>query len=318
MSSRSNDQGRAYEYAWLVTLEREIAKKRKAIIEENSSFIAVQNAWNNIDCLLQEKYMTSALSAVDTLFDIEPLILEDNGDILTLKIQADDAGKSGDVRDLLIIRCGIEWEIGLSLKHNHFAVKHSRLSKSLDFGKKWFGINCSQDYWDEIKPIFSYLQSEKKKGAKWSDLPAKEKDIYMPLLNAFINELHRSNSICDKVPAKMIEHLLGQFDFYKIIGLSKKRITQIQTFNIRGTLNQSGQNKKPSQKIPLANLPTRIVDICFKPGSTNTVELYLDGGWQFSFRIHNASTLVETSLKFDIQIVGVPLNIIYIECRWTQ
>jgi hypothetical protein len=116
----------------------------------------------------------------------------------------------------------------------------------------------------------------------------------------------------------MIEHLLGQFDFYKVIGISRKRITQIQTFNLRGTLNQSGHNKKPIQTIPMANLPTRIIDICLKPGSTNTVELYLDGGWQFSFRIHNASTLVETSLKFDIQIVGVPLNIVYIECRWVQ
>ncbi|MCL2628149.1 MAG: HaeIII family restriction endonuclease [Oscillospiraceae bacterium] len=318
MSSRSNDQGRAYEYAWLRALETEISKKRKVCIEENSSFIAAQNAWNNIDHLLQEKHKVSALSAVDTLFEIEPLILENNGDILTLKIQADDAGKSGDVRDLLIIRCGIEWEIGLSLKHNHFAVKHCRLSKSLDFGEKWFGIKCSQDYWDEIKPIFSYLQTEKKKGAKWSDLPSKEKDVYIPLLNAFMNELRRSNTVCDNVPSKMIEHLLGQFDFYKIIGLSRKRITQIQTFNLRGTLNKSSQKEKPAQAIPIANLPTRIVDICLKPGSTNTVELYLDGGWQFSFRIHNASTLVETSLKFDIQIVGVPINIVHIECRWVQ
>jgi len=29
-------------------------------------------------------------------------------------------------------------------------------------------------------------------------------------------------------------------------------------------------------------------------------------GWQLSFRIHNASTLVEPSLKFDINIVGLP------------
>jgi hypothetical protein len=85
---------------------------------------------------------------------------------------------------------------------------------------------------------------------------------------------------------------------------------------LRGTLNQSGKTTKPLQIIPVAHLPTRIVDICFKPNSNNTVELYLDGGWQFSFRIHNASTKVETSLKFDVQIIGVPLNIFYIECKW--
>lgn len=54
----------------------------------------------------------------------------------------------------------------------------------------------------------------------------------------------------------------------------------------------------------------------FKPNSTNTVELYMDGGWQFNFRIHNASTKVETSLKFDVQIVGIPATIISINCSW--
>lgn len=34
-------------------------------------------------------------------------------------------------------------------------------------------------------------------------------------------------------------------------------------------------------------------------GSTNAVEMFLDNGWQLSFRIHNASTKVEPSLKFN-------------------
>ena len=42
----------------------------------------------------------------------------------------------------------------------------------------------------------------------------------------------------------------------------------------------------------------------------------MDEGWQFTFRIHNASTLVEPSLKFDIQIVGMPTAIITINCIW--
>ena len=54
----------------------------------------------------------------------------------------------------------------------------------------------------------------------------------------------------------------------------------------------------------------------FVPGKTNTVELYMDGGWQFSFRIHNAETYVKASLKFDIQIVGMPAAIITINCNW--
>lgn len=43
---------------------------------------------------------------------------------------------------------------------------------------------------------------------------------------------------------------------------------------------------------------TRIVSLDFKPNSLNTLELYLDNKRQFTFRIHNASSEVETSLKF--------------------
>ncbi|WP_425592252.1 HaeIII family restriction endonuclease [Eggerthia catenaformis] len=32
--------------------------------------------------------------------------------------------------------------------------------------------------------------------------------------------------------------------------------------------------------------------------------------------MHNASTKVESSLKFDIQIIGMPTTIISIDCRW--
>ena len=104
----------------------------------------------------------------------------------------------------------------------------------------------------------------------------------------------------------MVEYLLGEFDFYKVIGIDSKRTTQIQSYNLRGTLNKQGNKKKRSIELPISTLPTRIVSL----------ELYLDGGWQFSFRIHNASTKVESSLKFDIQIIGMPTTIISIDCRW--
>ena len=286
MSNKSNNQGRAYEFSYLITLFEEI-------------------------------YKISALAGVNTIFDLEPLILEDGCDVLELKIQSDDKGKEGDVRDVLIIRRGIEWEIGLSVKHNHFAVKHSRLSKNLDFGNKWYGIECSKQYWEDIKPIFEYLDIEKQKDSKWSDLPNKEDDVYIPLLNAFKDELERQNNMFGQdIPRLMIEYLLGEFDFYKVIGIDSKRITQIQSYNLRGTLNKQGNNRKRSMELPISALPTRIVSLEYKPNSKNTLELYLDGGWQFSFRIHNASTKVESSLKFDIQIIGMPTSIISIDCKW--
>lgn len=316
MSSQSNDQGRAYEYICLLTLEEEINKFRSANIDKNSSFYAAQRAWNSVSTDLQEGLTKAAEAAVQTIFDLEPLILEDGDDELELYIQPDTKGEEGDVRDILIVRRGIHWEVGLSIKHNHFAVKHSRLSKALDFGKHWYDVPCSKDYWNDIKPIFLYLDSEKSKRSKWSELPAKEDDVYIPLLEAFINEVKRANEKYSDIPSKMVEYLLGEYDFYKVISIDNKKLTQILSFNLRGTLNQPSSTEEPKISVPVANLPTRIVSLDFKPGSTNTVELYMDAGWQFSFRIHNAATLVEPSLKFDIQIIGMPSTIISIDCRW--
>ncbi len=163
MSLKSNNQGRAYEFSYLITLFEEISKVRPVKIENNSSFLAAEREWNTLSGSEKITYKASALAAVNTIFDLEPLILDDGDDELELIIQSDAKGEEGDVRDLLIIRRGIKWEIGFSVKHNHFAVKHSRLSKNIDFGKKWYGIECSKNYWEDIKPIFDYLEEEKLK-----------------------------------------------------------------------------------------------------------------------------------------------------------
>ncbi len=318
MSEQSNNQGRAYEYICLTTLCNEIGKLRRVEIEQNSAYNAAFHAWSLITPLFQNLLTESAKSAVATIFDMEPMIIEPSEDLLKLKIQTDNEGKDGDVRDIVISRKDVQWEIGLSLKHNHFAVKHSRLAKSLDFGKKWFGIPCSEKYWTDIKPVFDYLKTQKDNRRNWSELPHKDKDVYIPLLKAFIDEIMRSNNSNAEVPKRMVEYLLGEFDFYKVISIDSRRITQIQTYNLHGKLNQASKIAKPKIEVPIAYLPTRIVSLEFKPNSTNTVELYMDSGWQFSFRIHNASTKVETSLKFDIQIVGMPTTIISINCMWSK
>ena len=316
MSDLSNNQGRAYEYICLLTLSEEINKIRKAEIKENSAYRAAEHAWSLMPDGFKSILSSSASAVVSTIFDMEPMIIEDCDDILILKIQTDNEGKDGDVRDIVIARKDVQWEIGLSLKHNHFAVKHSRLAKGLDFGKKWFGIPCSEQYWNDIKPIFDYLTLQKSDKKNWSDLPTKDTTVYVPLLQAFMDELNRSNALDSTVPKKMVEYLLGEFDFYKVISIDSKRITRIQSYNMHGQLNRASRTIKPQIQIPVASLPTRIVKLEFKTNSTNTVELYMDGGWQFSFRIHNASTKVETSLKFDIQIVGMPTTIITINCSW--
>ena len=108
--------------------------------------------------------------------------------------------------------------------------------------------------------IFEYLDSEKQKGWKWSELANQEDNVYVPLLNAFKGWLERQICLFDKdIPRLMGECLLGEFNFYKVIGIDDKKITQIQSYNLRGTLNREGKKHKRSVKLPISTLPTRIV-----------------------------------------------------------
>ena len=316
MSNKSNNQGRAYEYIFLNSLFEVISKIREASIEKNSSFMASKQAWETLSSQDKEIYKISALTGVNIILNLEPLIIEKSNDILNLKIQSDDEGKKGDVRDIVIMRGNIDWEIGLSLKHNHFAVKHSRLSKKLDFGEKWYGIPCSEEYWKKVKPIFDFLEEEKEKKTLWKEIVNKNEDVYFPLLEAFKIEILDQNRKNIKLLENMLKYLLGKFDFYKVISIDNKKVTRVQSYNLYGTLNQDGVHEKRKIEIPIIILPTRIVSLDFKPNSLTTLELYLNNGCQFTFRIHNAEKEVKPSLKFDIQIVGMPTSIISIDSKW--
>ncbi|MBQ8565882.1 MAG: HaeIII family restriction endonuclease [Bacteroidaceae bacterium] len=318
MSTKSNNQGRAFEYACICALKETISKIRPVSIIKNSSLIAAKRAWDTIPTHNQNLYKISAISATASILKSEPRIIESNNDVLELSIQTDKQGTLGDVRDILIIRKSLTWEIGLSVKHNHFAVKHSRLSNKLDFGASWYNIPCSEQYWKDVNPVFEYLNKEKQKGSFFKDLPNKEDDVYIPLLNAFMSEISRQYTQDKNLPRKMVEYLLGKFDFYKLVSIDKKQLTQIQAFNLHGTLNQSGTRQKPEIIIPSVLLPTRIVKMDFVPERNNTIEMYMDAGWQFTFRIHNAEKKVVPSLKFDIQIVGMPTTLLTINCIWEQ
>jgi len=47
----------------------------------------------------------------------------------------------------------------------------------------------------------------------------------------------------------------------------------------------------------------------FVKNSMTTIIIEFDNGWKLSFRIHNASTLVEVSLKFDVTLLECPPNL---------
>ncbi|WP_231264682.1 HaeIII family restriction endonuclease [Helicobacter pylori] len=310
MSDKSNNQGRAYEYAWCLALEQKLSVFKKVIVDKQNGFNACYKAYENLEKSLQDRYLESAKQGVLLLLDCEPLLSEVIGSSqneITLSLQKDKLGEIGDVRDILIYFD--RFCIGLSIKHNHDVLKHSRLSKNLDFGEKWLGVGVSQNYKDTIKPLFERLENAKKEGMLWRDFPNKEQEIYAPLLQAFKKEVLRiDENKKNKVPQKMAEYLLGKYDFYKAILLEREQKTKLEAYHFNNTLNRSVKNK-PKRIIPLSKLPTRMIYFDFKPKSFNTLELVLDEGWSFSLRIHNASSRVEPSLKFDIKLLSKPESV---------
>jgi type-2 restriction enzyme haeIII len=315
----STIKGKAYEYACLTALVEMVQLIRPVEIVENSSLLIARNRYlNDISEEERSDMLASAKAGIGTIIKMEPKIIEDGQDKLTVSLQSDDVAKLGDIRDVLIIRRDIKWEIGVSVKHNHEALKHSRLSTKLDFGKSWFGIPSSSVYFEEISLIFAELQNLKGRKVKWRELPDKEQSVYVPILNAFMGELQRAyEKYGDDVTSGLVKYLLGSNgnDYYKLIHY-KNHTARVIPFNLFGTLNQSSNSTDPDSVIPDMDLPTRIIELSFKDGSRTTVHLTMNNGWAISFRIHNASTIVEPSLKFDIKLLGQPSSLFFIDVAW--
>ncbi|WP_285658304.1 HaeIII family restriction endonuclease, partial [Helicobacter bizzozeronii] len=189
MSANSNNYGRALEYAYIVVLEQEISQVKPVEIVKNSSLNAAKKAFDGFDKKTQASLKQSARAGALKIFEIEPRIVEESKSLLSLSLQKDSKGENGDVRDLLIVREDILWEIGISIKRNHMALKHSRISPSIDFGQKWFNLPCSKTYWDTVLPIFQKLESYEIAKTKWRDAPNKFTEIYVPLLKAVMAEI---------------------------------------------------------------------------------------------------------------------------------
>jgi len=162
------------------------------------------------------------------------------------------------------------------------------------------------------------LNKEKSKGANWSDLKDKENDVYIPLLEAFLREIRRAYNSNTNVAVNMFNYLVGIKDYYKIVSSDSNRLTLIHTFNLHGTLNKPSKVKVSAFEVSVTDMPTEILSMRFKKESKTTVEIYMDNGWAFSFRIHSASTEVQPSLKFDVQFISTPTSVLNIECKWNR
>lgn len=306
--------GKAFEFALANEYYNYVLSKGLLVqIVEDDRFKIAREYYDSFSSHEQSLYDLSARASIPTIIKLEPGVLsqKNESDILNIRLAGDSEGESGDVRDVIFSRPVSGWEMGFSAKNNNDAVKHSRLSMTIDFGKKWLGYDVSQSYWKEIKPIFEELERYRAEGWKWEDMGiAKFQDIYIPILKAFMNELLKLDNIYHDVPQKLVKYLIGDKPFYKIIKDDSSHIIIVKAFNIDGGLNQHVNGEYPLYRTKEVEMPSRIVEIDFMSKSgiknDNTLDLIMDGGWEISFRIHNASTMVEPSLKFDVRLLGNP------------
>ncbi len=318
MALSNTEYGKAYEYACLISIKEHLSHKTDGdiAIQESDALQTAKAAFEKAEKEgLSDKLVKAANAAARVILRLEPQLEYGDGS-LTLVIQTDAQGIAGDVRDVVCVRRSNGWEIGISCKHNHHAVKHSRLSATIDFGKEWLGKPCSQNYFDAVVPLFNELRDMRTnaiaKGEPlplWNDIPNKAERYYVPILNAFLTELKRLTDDNSDVPSKLIEYLLGRYDFYKVITDDTHKTTRVEAINVAGNLNKPANGHRSIVDVAKLKLPTRFYHIDFVPNSDNKVEIVCDEGWTLTMRIHNASSKIEPSLKFDVQLVSLPSSI---------
>lgn len=292
--------GKAFEYAVAIELRKRLGINIRSGPEVNIS----KDAFDFVGAEFQIALSRAAEVAVNHVLELENKKLA--GAILQeIWIASDDRGQHGDVRDVVVETSA--GPIGISCKNNHEAFKHSRLSGKIDFVKKW-GLDeagCSDSYWSQVRPVFAELETIRKQSnatALWSDLPDVPSRFYWPVLDAFESELIRLSStrspIAASVSKNLVMYVVGQLDFYKVI--RRPEHVTVQGFNFNGTLSTDR-----------TRVPSHVIGIDKLNGGQYSKTVRLNRGFTFNFRIHNASSHVEPSLKFDVRAIGLPPTEIY-------
>lgn len=309
------DKGKAFEFACIIGLEEYIRlnSKDKPMIVYNSSYNVAKIHYDNLlasDSDYAGKLKRAGLKLGEILQKTEPrLFNNDSSSILSLSLQPDVVAILGDVRDILAIRMEsnnqIIWEIGISCKHNHDAVRHQRVSPTIDFGKEWLNSPLSAQEFESIKQIFNQVDGLRSKGINdWNEVIDKEQSFYVPILGVIIQKI-TSHPDKAQLARHLLQYLIGNHDFYKLIFASVGTF-YLQGFNFKGTMNLPAKSFSPSLIVNKLRLPTRLISVGHKPNSKTTIELFFDFGWQVSMRVHNASTSLEKSLKMDVRLTGLP------------
>ncbi len=266
----------------------------KAPIIENQSSKLAKAAYESIDGQRKSALDCAAANVANFLNRND----SNFKNIQKVFLQPDSKGQIGDVRDVVFETS--KGELGISAKNNHNGVKHSRLSDNIDFGQEWAGCPVGSNYFKQIEPIFRRLRLQSKNGMNFNEIENKELTVYLPVLTAFEDEL---KALCmdygRKLASGLFVYLLGKQDYYKVVKQDSNQTVSILSINLRGKLGWGNRFR----------IPNYIEYIKRKPNKNNTLIVSFADGWQFSFRLHSATKKVEPSLKFDINILSLPVKV---------
>ena len=165
------ENGKAFEYA-IALAYYDYLKSISVLtwLHEDSSLQNGRRCYEIQEDDKQNEFYLAAQKTIETMVAIEPGLVsaKNSSDFLSIRLASDAEGIIGDVRDVIFSRPNnsMGWEIGISAKNNHDAVKHSRLSPKIDFGNEWMDFPCSPNYFSEIQPVFDYLKSIKTNNPK--------------------------------------------------------------------------------------------------------------------------------------------------------
>lgn len=158
MSAKSSLQGKAFEFAVLKALKQELSGQQTISIQANSALTTAESCFQLLSPTDQSDFGAAALAGIKMLIPREPRLCDRApGCGLDIALQSDQKGGVGDVRDIIVLRQSDGWEIGISAKNNHKAVKSQRLGPRIDFGNSWLQIPCSVDYQTRVVAIFQPL-----------------------------------------------------------------------------------------------------------------------------------------------------------------
>lgn len=314
--------GKAFEYAIVSALKNRLSERNvESLMHESDTYETAMNAFLSLDESASCDYSAAAKRAAEMIIALEPNLQNAQmDDPVILSIQADSSGCRGDVRDVVCSKKRSNWQIGISCKHNHEALKHPRITADADFGTTWIQTPCSPEFINKIKNVMKIIESWQ--GSLWRSHPDKQTAIYLPIINAYIDELQRLCDVNEHAPAKLVEYFFGTDDFYKAIakdirGNNRAGLTKIVAFNIKGDLGKSFNGISPLHSVRKITLPTELIRVALKKNSSTTLVMTFDQGWSISMRLHSADSKVKTTgLKWDVQLVGMPNGLFVAEESW--